>query len=85
MRDDRQKRDDERRKWLQVAGHFGMGAVFGAVFALIVLFQNFFGLASVINTSESPMLVRIIFVFGMAGSFAFMAAITGFLFLVHED
>jgi hypothetical protein len=85
MRDDRQKRDYERRKWLQVAGHFGMGAAFGAVFALIVLYKNYFGLAGVIDTSEAPMLVRTIFVVGMAGSFAFLSAITGFLFLVHED
>jgi hypothetical protein len=84
MRDDR-RREYERRKWRQVAGHFGMGAVLGAVFALVVLFKNYFGLASVIDTSEAPTLVRMIFVVGVAGSFAFCAAITGFLFLVHED
>ncbi|NEV80443.1 hypothetical protein DYI24_25730 [Rhodopseudomonas sp. BR0C11] len=77
--------DYERRKWRQVAGHFGMGAAFGALFAGLVLFNNYFGLSSVIATSEAPILVRIIFVVGVAGSFAFMAAITGFLFLVHED
>ncbi|WP_022723711.1 hypothetical protein [Rhodopseudomonas sp. B29] len=84
MRDDR-RRDYERKKWLQVAGHFGMGAVFGAVFAGIVLFQNYFGLSTVIATSEAPTLVRVVFVVGVSGSFAFLAAITGFLFLVHED
>ncbi|QLH72120.1 hypothetical protein [Rhodopseudomonas palustris] len=81
----RHDNDHERRKWRQVAGHFGMGAAFGALFAGIVLFNNYFGLSSVIATSEAPILVRIIFVVGVAGSFAFMAAITGFLFLVHED
>ena len=85
MRDDRHKRDYERRKWLQVAGHFAMGAVFGAVFAAIVLYKNYFGISTVIDTSEAPLMVRVIFVVGMAGSFAFCAAITGFLFLVHED
>ncbi|MCD0415836.1 hypothetical protein LOC51_01295 [Rubrivivax sp. JA1024] len=85
MRNDRDKRDYERRKWRQVAGHFGMGAAFGALFAAIVLYNNYFGLSGVIDTSEAPTLVRIIFVVGVAGSFAFMAAITGFLFLVHED
>lgn len=84
MRDDR-RRDYERKKWLQVAAHFGMGAVFGAIFAAIVLFQNYFGLSTVIATSEAPTLVRVVFVVGVAGSFAFLAAITGFLFLVHEE
>lgn len=77
--------DYERRKWRQVAAHFGMGAAFGALFAAIVLYNNYFGLSGVIATSEEPTLVRIIFVVGVSGSFAFMAAITGFLFLVHED
>mgnify|MGYP003704790369 CR=1 FL=1 len=66
MRDDRDKRDYERRKWRQVAGHFGMGAAVGAVFAAIVLFKNFFGISTVIDTSEAPLVVRIIFVVGMA-------------------
>ncbi|ABD07161.1 conserved hypothetical protein [Rhodopseudomonas palustris HaA2] len=75
----------ERRKWRQVAGHFAMGAVFGALFAIVLLLGNYFGLAKVIDTSEAPMLIRAVLVVGIAGSFAFLAAITGFLFLVHED
>ena len=62
-----------------------MGALFGAGFAVILLVGNYSGLAKVIATSESPMLIRIVLVAGIAGSFAFCAAITGFLFLVHED
>ncbi|RJF78849.1 hypothetical protein [Rhodopseudomonas palustris] len=84
MRDD-ERRVYERRKWRQVAGHFVMGAVFGAGFAIILLIGNYFGLAKVIDTSEAPMLIRVVLVVGIAGSFAFCAAITGFLFLVHED
>jgi len=84
MRDD-DRRTYERRKWRQVAWHFAMGAVLGAGFAVVLLIGNYFGLARVIDTSEAPTLVRIIFVVGMAGSFAFLTAITGFLFLLHED
>ncbi|MGO3931275.1 hypothetical protein NP284_23540 [Rhodopseudomonas pseudopalustris] len=84
MRDD-ERREYERRKWRQIAGHFAMGAVFGAVFALVLLAGNYFGISNVIATSEAPLVVQIVFVAGMGGSFAFCAAITGFLFLVHED
>jgi hypothetical protein len=84
MRDDK-RRAYERRKWRQVAGHFVMGAVFGAGFAGVLLFKNYFGLATAIATSEAPNTVRAVLVIGMAGSFAFCAAITGFLFLLAED
>lgn len=83
--DSQRRRAYERRKWRQVAGHFAMGAAFGAVFAIVLLIGDYFGISRAIDSSEAPTVVRIILVVGMAGSFAFCAAITGFLFLVHED
>jgi hypothetical protein len=85
MKRRRRDRDFERGMWRRVAGHFGMGAVLGAGFALIVLYKNSFGIAGAIAGSEAPTVVRIAFVAGVANAFAFCAAITGFLFLLAED
>lgn len=85
MKRRRPGKDFERSKWRQVAGHFGMGAVLGASLALVVLFKNSFGISDAIAGSESPAVVRIVFIAGIANAFAFCAAITGFLFLVAED
>lgn len=85
MKRRRRHQDFERSKWRQVAGHFGMGAVLGASLAVVVLFKNSFGITDAIAGSEAPTVVRIAFIVGVANTFAFCAAITGFLFLLAED
>jgi hypothetical protein len=75
---------DVRQLLRQLAGHLMMGASLGALLAVWMLQTNFQRIFDVIAGSEMPVLMHAIFVIGLAGYFAFGAALTAFLFIVSD-
>jgi hypothetical protein len=77
--------DRERRLLRQIAGNLSMGAALGACFALWLLLTNVQGISTVIAGSDAPVIMRAIFVIGLAAHFGFAAALTAFVMLMSED
>lgn len=78
-------RDQERRTALRLAGQFALGAALGAVFAMLLLWRDSFGLSDLIASSEAPRTLQLLFVIGIAFHFALGAALTAFLMLASDD
>jgi hypothetical protein len=85
MKQERRASEMDRRLLRQLAGNLGMGAALGAAFALSLLLTDAHGISAAIAGSEAPLIMRVIFVVGLAAHFGFCAALTAFLMLVSED
>ncbi|MES2196392.1 MAG: hypothetical protein V4517_18380 [Pseudomonadota bacterium] len=74
----------ERQLFRQVALHFAMGAMLGALFIASLLVLNVQNLADIVLRSTAPILATVILLTGGSVYFGFGAAITGFHFLIMD-